>query len=72
MTTKSANLKNRSSFKVGTESEDVTATTSDDNDESGSTLPDTATNIYTFLLIGAITFIAGVSITLFRKRKAVN
>ncbi|MFS0749760.1 LPXTG cell wall anchor domain-containing protein [Oceanobacillus sp. 1P07AA] len=44
------------------------AGSSDDNGKSG-TLPDTATNIYTLLLIGSLFIITGVSLMFIRKKK---
>lgn len=44
----------------------------DENDESGLTLPSTATNMYSYLLIGAIILIAGASMIIFRKKSILH
>lgn len=51
---------------------DGVAKTTDKKDGTGLSLPKTATNMYTILLIGALTLIAGASIMIFRKRNAME
>ncbi|MEI3607851.1 LPXTG cell wall anchor domain-containing protein [Pseudogracilibacillus sp. SE30717A] len=50
--------------------DDAAAKASDKGD--GSTLPRTATNMYSYMLIGAITLIAGASLLVFRRKNTIE
>ncbi len=57
-------------MKVTVEDGDDSA--ADKQDGTGLSLPKTATNMYTILLIGALTLIAGASLMVLRKRKVME
>lgn len=52
--------------------EDGDDSVADKQDGTGLSLPNTATNMYTILLIGALTLIAGASLIVLRKRKVME
>lgn len=54
------------------DSDELTVTETNDSGLDGMTLPDTATNLYTWLLTGGVLTVAGVGLLLFRKKKQTD
>src|SRR5699024_2805921 len=54
------------------DSDELTVTETNDSGLDGMTLPDTATNLYTWLLTGGVLTVDGVVLLLFRKKKQTD